>query len=77
MPDQGSRVELSIPLNSIEVRDQASSQMSLPPSLATAPAIINAIYNVLGVPVTSLPEDKMRVLQALKEKRELKYLCRP
>ena len=35
------------------------------PSLATAPAIINAIYDALGVRITSLPADKKRVLQAL------------
>ncbi len=35
------------------------------PSLATAPAIINAIYDALGVRITSIPADKKQVLRAL------------
>jgi CO/xanthine dehydrogenase Mo-binding subunit/aerobic-type carbon monoxide dehydrogenase small subunit (CoxS/CutS family) len=36
------------------------------PSLATAPAILNAIYDALGVRITSTPADKQRVLEALR-----------
>jgi CO/xanthine dehydrogenase Mo-binding subunit len=35
------------------------------PSLATAPAIVNAIYDAVGVRITSLPADKKRVKAAL------------
>ncbi|MBU2609581.1 MAG: hypothetical protein KJ606_01355, partial [Chloroflexi bacterium] len=35
------------------------------PSLATAPAILNAIYDAVGVRITSLPADKQRVKAAL------------
>ncbi len=35
------------------------------PSLATAPAILNAIYDAVGVRITSLPADKHRVKAAL------------
>jgi len=35
------------------------------PSLATAPAILNAIYDAVGVRITSLPADKKRVKAAL------------
>jgi CO/xanthine dehydrogenase Mo-binding subunit len=35
------------------------------PSLATAPAIINAIYDAIGVRITSLPADKERVKTAI------------
>ncbi len=35
------------------------------PSLATAPAILNAIYDAIGVRITSLPADRARVLAAL------------
>lgn len=38
------------------------------PSLATAPAILNAIYNAVGVRVKDLPADPERVLEALKNK---------
>jgi CO/xanthine dehydrogenase Mo-binding subunit len=47
------------------------------PSLATAPAILNAIHDALGVRVTSLPADKKKVLQALQNQRELNYLRKP
>ncbi len=40
------------------------------PSLATAPAIVNAIYDALGVRTTSLPADKKKVLQALQKQKE-------
>ena len=40
------------------------------PSLATAPAIINAIYDALGVRITSLPADKKKVLAALQNQGE-------
>jgi CO/xanthine dehydrogenase Mo-binding subunit len=35
------------------------------PSLATAPAILNAIYDALGVRITSLPADRKKVKAAL------------
>lgn len=35
------------------------------PSLATAPAIVNAIYDAVGVRITSLPADKKKVKLAL------------
>ncbi len=35
------------------------------PSLATAPAILNAIFDAVGVRITSLPADKQRVKAAL------------
>jgi aldehyde oxidoreductase len=35
------------------------------PSLATAPAIVNAIYDAVGVRITSLPADKKKVKAAL------------
>jgi CO/xanthine dehydrogenase Mo-binding subunit len=35
------------------------------PSLATAPAILNAIYDALGVRIKTTPADKHRVLSAL------------
>jgi CO/xanthine dehydrogenase Mo-binding subunit/aerobic-type carbon monoxide dehydrogenase small subunit (CoxS/CutS family) len=47
------------------------------PSLATAPAIVNAIYDALGVRVTSLPADKKKVLQALQDHTELNFLSKP
>ncbi|MCI0520662.1 MAG: molybdopterin-dependent oxidoreductase [Chloroflexi bacterium] len=36
------------------------------PSLATAPAILNAIYDAVGVRIKSTPADKQRVLAALR-----------
>jgi len=47
------------------------------PSLATAPAIVNAIYDALGVRLTSLPADKKKVLQALQNQRELNFVRKP
>jgi CO/xanthine dehydrogenase Mo-binding subunit len=47
------------------------------PSLATAPAIANAIYDALGVRLTSLPANKERVLQALQNHKELNYIRKP
>ena len=38
------------------------------PSLATAPAILNAIYDAVGVRITSLPADKKKVKAALQQK---------
>mgnify|MGYP001610531846 CR=1 FL=1 len=35
------------------------------PSLATAPAILNAIYDAVGIRITSLPADKQRIRVAL------------
>jgi CO/xanthine dehydrogenase Mo-binding subunit len=37
------------------------------PSLATAPAILNAVYDAVGARVTSLPATPERVLEAMKE----------
>jgi CO/xanthine dehydrogenase Mo-binding subunit/aerobic-type carbon monoxide dehydrogenase small subunit (CoxS/CutS family) len=36
------------------------------PSLATAPAIVNAIYDAIGVRITALPADKKRIKAALR-----------
>jgi aldehyde oxidoreductase len=47
------------------------------PSLATAPAIVNAIYDALGVRITSLPADKKKVLHALQNQRELNFVRKP
>jgi CO/xanthine dehydrogenase Mo-binding subunit len=40
------------------------------PSLATAPAILNAIYDAVGVRITSLPADKKKVRAAIQKPRE-------
>jgi CO/xanthine dehydrogenase Mo-binding subunit len=40
-----------------------------PPNLPTAPAIINAIYNAVGVRITDLPATPEKILKALKEKK--------
>jgi len=37
------------------------------PSLATAPAIVNAIYDAVGVRIHSLPATRQKILQALQE----------
>ncbi len=39
------------------------------PSLATAPAILNAIYDAVGVRIRDLPADRKKVLQAIREKQ--------
>ncbi len=39
-----------------------------PPTVATAPAIINAIYDAIGVRITSLPATPKKILEALKNK---------
>lgn len=41
-----------------------------PPNLPTPPAIINAIYNAVGVRITDLPATPEKILKALKEKKE-------
>ncbi len=41
------------------------------PSLATAPAILNAIYDAVGVRITSLPADKKKIRAALRGRPEL------
>jgi CO/xanthine dehydrogenase Mo-binding subunit/aerobic-type carbon monoxide dehydrogenase small subunit (CoxS/CutS family) len=41
-----------------------------PPTVATAPAIINAIYDAIGVRITSLPATPEKILAALKNKTE-------
>jgi len=38
------------------------------PSLATAPAILNAIYDAVGVRINSIPADKKKILEALQFK---------
>ncbi len=38
------------------------------PSLPTAPAILNAIYDAVGIRIRDLPADKKIILDALKEK---------
>jgi CO/xanthine dehydrogenase Mo-binding subunit len=50
---------------------QGAKSFAEAPSLATAPAIVNAIYDALGVRITSLPADKKKVLQALQSPKEL------
>jgi CO/xanthine dehydrogenase Mo-binding subunit/aerobic-type carbon monoxide dehydrogenase small subunit (CoxS/CutS family) len=47
------------------------------PSLATAPAVINAIYDALGVRITSLPAKPNRVLEMIDRKSELRFLRNP
>ena len=44
-----------------------------PPNLPTAPAIINAIYNAVGVRITDLPATPEKILKALKEKEGKPY----
>lgn len=39
-----------------------------PPNIATAPAIINAIYNAVGIRITELPATPEKIRQLLKEK---------
>ena len=41
------------------------------PSLATAPAIINAIYDAVGVRTNQLPADKRRVKEMLEKNVQL------
>jgi CO/xanthine dehydrogenase Mo-binding subunit len=41
-----------------------------PPTVATAPAIINAIYDAIGVRITSLPVTPEKILAALNNKSE-------
>ncbi|MCL4418400.1 MAG: hypothetical protein M1365_17235, partial [Actinobacteria bacterium] len=38
------------------------------PSLPTAPAVVNAVYNAVGVRIHSLPATKEKVLAAIKNK---------
>lgn len=40
-----------------------------PPTVATAPAILNAIYDAVGVRITSLPATPEKILAALKSKK--------
>jgi CO/xanthine dehydrogenase Mo-binding subunit len=47
------------------------------PSLATAPAIINAIYDALGVRITSLPAKPKKVLEMLNNQNELRFIRKP
>jgi CO/xanthine dehydrogenase Mo-binding subunit/aerobic-type carbon monoxide dehydrogenase small subunit (CoxS/CutS family) len=39
------------------------------PSLATAPAILNAIYDAVGVRIRELPADKKKVLEAIRHRQ--------
>jgi CO/xanthine dehydrogenase Mo-binding subunit len=41
-----------------------------PAMVPTTPAIINAIYDAVGVRITSLPASPEKVLEALRRKRE-------
>jgi len=41
-----------------------------PPNIPTAPAILNAIYNAVGVRLTSLPATPEKILTALKRKQQ-------
>ena len=43
--------------------------ISEPPTVATAPAIANAIYDVIGVRMTSLPITPKKILEALNQKK--------
>ena len=45
-----------------------------PALLATAPAILNAIYDAVGVRITRLPATPERILEALKEKEQRKLV---
>ena len=47
------------------------------PSLATAPAILNAIYDALGVRITELPADKKRVAEAVQNHQDLHFVRKP
>jgi CO/xanthine dehydrogenase Mo-binding subunit/aerobic-type carbon monoxide dehydrogenase small subunit (CoxS/CutS family) len=44
------------------------------PSLATAPAIANAIYDALGVRITSLPADRAQLVRAMRDPVELRVV---
>jgi CO/xanthine dehydrogenase Mo-binding subunit len=44
------------------------------PSMATAPAIINAIYDAIGVRTNQLPADKRRVKSMLEENVQLQIV---
>jgi CO/xanthine dehydrogenase Mo-binding subunit len=37
------------------------------PSLATAPAILNAVYDAVGVRITEIPIDKQQLRAAIQE----------
>ncbi|MFN2112353.1 MAG: hypothetical protein ACK2TT_04485, partial [Anaerolineales bacterium] len=41
------------------------------PSLPTAPAILNAVYDATGIRIRDLPADKKKILAALKMKQSL------
>jgi len=41
-----------------------------PPNVATAPALLNAIYDAIGVRIESLPATPEKILKALKEKEK-------
>lgn len=40
------------------------------PSLATAPAVLNAIYDAVGIRIRDLPADKKKVLEAIRAKEK-------
>ncbi len=43
-----------------------------PATIATTPAITNAIYNAIEVRISDLPVTPVKILKALKEKRQNK-----
>ena len=46
------------------------------PSLATAPAILNAIYDAVGIRITSLPADKRRIKAAIQEASPIQQISK-
>jgi len=44
--------------------------------LATAPAILNAIYDAVGIRITSLPADKRRIKAALQEASPIQQISK-
>ena len=69
---EGRRTDGSIPVV-VEVAHpfgpQGAKGFAEGPSIATAPAIANAIYDAIGVRLTSLPMRKEKVLAAIKSRQ--------
>ena len=72
---QGTRSILDLPLIEPVIVEDADGEgpfgargIGEPPILAMAPAIANAIYDAVGVRMTSLPITAEKVLQALRER---------